>query len=60
MSLFWKKDEVWMKGFESGFSKAWDVMTPYIQESISRAEKEIRNQAFNDIVKDIRDARKTP
>ena len=38
----------YVRGFKSGFDKAWDVMTPMLSETISKAKESIRASAVEE------------
>lgn len=50
---------VWLQGFQSGFSKAWEVMTPYIHQSIDEAKKVLFDRAYEKAIEGLRPAVET-
>lgn len=45
--------EIWLEGFGSGFSKAFDLMQPFIKESVVKLKEQIENQAIDDSLKRV-------
>ena len=42
-----KQEDIWLKGFEAGFNKAWEWMKPYMQDASDRVRKQIYEEAMN-------------
>ena len=45
--------EVWLKGFETGFRCAWDWMVPYMQEARDEVKKKAYEQAMDKALQDL-------
>ena len=51
LSIFSKRrlsEDIWMAGFKSGFTKAWDMMMPLMMDGVSKSKKLIEDKAINE------------
>mgnify|MGYP001575864416 CR=1 FL=1 len=48
-----KNEEVWLKGFEAGFLKAWDWMKPFVDGTEQKLKKSLYDDAMNEAIKNL-------
>ena len=44
---------VWVESFTSGFSKAWDMMLPLMNDGITKLKQSLKDQAMDDAIRTI-------
>jgi hypothetical protein len=55
-SIRFQKDEIWIQGFQSGFSKAWDLMAPMFADGVSKAKKIMFDEAYSEAIQNLQPA----
>lgn len=46
-------DNVWVESFSCGFSKAWDVMNPFIVQSVEQMKKYIERKSIDETLNNL-------